>query len=44
MLAISIGIKYDNVAAQYVWETVTVQLPPLLAAIVAEIEGLEGES
>jgi uncharacterized protein with HEPN domain len=34
--------QYDNVAASYVWETVTVHLPPLLAAVVAEIEGLEG--
>jgi hypothetical protein len=39
--AISTGI--NNVAASYVWETVTVHLPPLLAAVVAEIEGLEGE-
>ena len=35
--------QYDNVTASYVWETVTVHLPPLLAAIVAEIGDLEGE-
>ena len=35
--------QYDNVAASYVWETVTVHLPPLLAAVVAEIEAFEGE-
>ena len=35
--------QYDNVAASYVWETVTVHLPPLLAAVVAEIERLEGD-
>ena len=35
--------QYDNVAASYVWETVTVHLPPLLVAVVAEIEALEGE-
>jgi uncharacterized protein with HEPN domain len=35
--------QYDNVAASYVWETVTVHLPPLLAAVVAEIKALEGE-
>jgi len=28
----------------YVWETVTVHLPPLLAAAVAEIKALEGET
>ena len=33
----------DNVAASYVWETVTVHLPPLLAAVAAEIKMLEGE-
>src|SRR5258708_4596803 len=36
--------QYDNVAASYVWETVTVHLPPLLAAAVAEIKALEGET
>ena len=35
--------QYDNVAASYVWETVTVHLPPLLAAVAAEIKMLEGE-
>ena len=35
--------QYDNVAASYVWETVTVHLPPLLAAVVAEIKASEGE-
>jgi uncharacterized protein with HEPN domain len=35
--------QYDNVAASYVWETVTVHLPPLLAAVVEEIKALEGE-
>jgi uncharacterized protein with HEPN domain len=35
--------QYDNVAASYVWETVTVHLPPLLAAVVAEIKALEGD-
>ena len=35
--------QYDNVAASYVWETVMVHLPPLLAAVVAEIKALEGE-
>ena len=34
--------QYDNVAASYVWETVTAHLPPLLASIVAEIEAFEG--
>jgi uncharacterized protein with HEPN domain len=33
--------QYDNVAASYVWETVTAHLPPLLAAVLAEIEGLD---
>src|SRR5271170_3838529 len=28
--------QYDNVAASYVWETVSVQLPPVLAAVLAE--------
>lgn len=32
--------QYDNVAASYVWETVTAHLPLLLAAILAEIEAL----
>ena len=36
--------QYDNVAASYVWETVTVHLPPLLAAVVSEIKVLEGDS
>jgi uncharacterized protein with HEPN domain len=36
--------QYDNVAASYVWETVTVHLPPLLAAAVVEIKALEGET
>jgi uncharacterized protein with HEPN domain len=35
--------QYDNVAASYVWETVTVHLPPLLAAAVAEIKAFEGD-
>ena len=35
--------QYDSVAASYVWETVTVHLPPLLAAVAAEIKVLEGE-
>ena len=34
--------QYDNVAASYVWETVTIHLPPLLAAVLAEIEALDG--
>ncbi|QDW36526.1 DUF86 domain-containing protein [Bradyrhizobium sp. KBS0727] len=33
--------QYDNVAASYVWETVTAHLPPLLAAVLTEIEALE---
>lgn len=36
--------QYDNVAASYVWETVTVHLPPLLDAVVAEIEALQSKS
>ncbi len=36
--------QYDNVAASYVWETVTVHLLPLLAAVVAEIDRLEVDS
>ncbi|MEH2613661.1 HepT-like ribonuclease domain-containing protein [Bradyrhizobium sp. AZCC 1693] len=35
--------QYDNVAASYVWETVTVHLLPPLAAVVAEIKASEGE-
>ena len=35
--------QYDNVAAAYVWETVTTHLPPLLAAILAEIETFDSE-
>jgi uncharacterized protein with HEPN domain len=33
--------QYDNVAASYVWETVTAHLPPLLAAVLTEIEALD---
>jgi uncharacterized protein with HEPN domain len=36
--------QYDNVAASYVWETVSVQLPPVLAAVLAEIKTLEGRT
>jgi uncharacterized protein with HEPN domain len=36
--------QYDNVAASYVWETVTVHLPPLLAAVTAETKALEDEN
>jgi uncharacterized protein with HEPN domain len=36
--------QYDNVAASYVWETASVHLPPLLTAVLAEIEALEGEA
>ncbi|MCI0466902.1 MAG: DUF86 domain-containing protein [Beijerinckiaceae bacterium] len=32
--------QYDNVAESYVWATVHDHLPPLLAAVVAEIEAL----
>ncbi len=31
---------YDNVAEEFVWRTVHESLPPLLAAIVGEIEKL----
>jgi uncharacterized protein with HEPN domain len=33
--------QYDNVAASYIWETVSTHLPPLLAAVLAEISALE---
>ncbi len=32
---------YDNVASDFVWRTVRHSLPPLLAAVLAEIERLE---
>ncbi len=35
--------QYDNVAASYVWETVSVHLPPLLAVVLAEIRIVEEE-
>src|SRR3979411_980946 len=33
--------QYDNVAASYVWETVTAHLPPLLAAALHDIEPVD---
>ena len=33
--------QYDNVAETYVWETVHVYLPPLLAVVLAEIDVME---
>lgn len=33
--------QYDNVAESYVWATVHEHLPPLLAAVLAEIEALD---
>jgi uncharacterized protein with HEPN domain len=33
--------QYDNVKESYVWRTVHEYLPPLLVAVVAEIEGLD---
>jgi uncharacterized protein with HEPN domain len=36
--------QYDNVAASYVWETVSVHLPPSLAVVLTEIEAMETES
>lgn len=35
--------QYDNVAVSYVWETVSVHLPPLLAAVLAEIKAFDSE-
>jgi uncharacterized protein with HEPN domain len=34
--------QYDNVAETYVWETVHAHLAPLLAAVLSEIEALDG--
>ncbi len=36
--------QHDNVAASYVWETVSVHLPPLLTVVLAEIQALEVET
>jgi len=36
--------QYDNVTASYVWRTVQERLPPLLAAVRAEIDVLDAAS
>jgi uncharacterized protein with HEPN domain len=33
--------EYDNVEESYVWTTVQTDLPPLLAAVIAEIEAIK---
>jgi len=33
---------YDNVTESYVWRTAQEHLPPLLAAVLAEIRTIEG--